>query len=167
MSTPAFLLSLENSSFGRAIAGSIPGNDWWFPSIETIHVLALTIVFGTILLVDLRLLGISARRVAMAKLSDEVLPWTWRAWMVAAVTGSLLFVSKADIYWNNYQTRMKFLFMLIAGINMLVFQVGAFRNVARWDRDLPPPAAARFAGGVSLLCWVLVVVFGRWIGFTT
>jgi hypothetical protein len=147
MSTPDFLLSLQNSSFGQAIAGSTPGNDWWFPSIETVHVLALTIVFGSILLVDLRLLGISAKRVSMSKLSDEVLPWTWRAWIVAAITGSLLFISKADAYWNNFETRMKFFFMLLAGINMLVFQMGAYKGVASWDKDLPPPGAARLADG--------------------
>lgn len=167
MSTPDFLLSLQNSSLGLAIAGSTPGNDWWFPSIETVHVIALCFVFGTIALVDLRLLGISAKRVSMQKLSEEVLPWTWRSWILAAITGSLLFISKADAYWSNFETRMKFFFMLLAGVNMLVFQFGAFKSVASWDKDIPPPAAARLAGAVSLVCWVLVIVFGRWIGFVT
>ena len=166
MSTPDILISLQNTAFFSAIRGDRPGTEWWFPIVETAHVFSLAVVFGSIALVDLRLLGISATRTAMSKLSEEVLPWTWRAWIVAAIFGSMLFIAKADTYWNNFETRMKFLFMALAGLNMVVFQLGAYKGVANWDRSTPP-AAARLAGGVSLACWILVVVYGRWIGFTT
>lgn len=167
MSTPDFLLTLQNSAFGGAVRGDSLGTEWWFPIIETVHVFALSIVFGSIALVDLRLMGIGSKRASLSKLTEEALPWTWWAWIVSAIFGGMLFVSKADIYWNNWETRMKFLFMAIAGVNMLVFQFGAFKHVGSWDRTLPPPPAARIAGAVSLACWILVVVYGRWIGFKT
>jgi hypothetical protein len=56
--------------------------------------------------------------------------------------------------------------MALAGMNMLVFHFGAYRKVLDWDRRLPPPAAARVAGALSLALWIVVIFMGRWTGFT-
>ncbi len=63
------------------------------------------------------------------------------------------------------QFRWKLVFIVLAGLNMLVFHLGAFRRVGAWDTQAPPPAAARMAGVGSIFCWVVVVFLGRWIGF--
>lgn len=167
MNTPEILVTLQNTAFFGGIRGDVPGTEWWFPVIETVHVFALSVVFGSIALIDLRLLGISATRTPVSRLSEEVLPWTWFAWVVAAIFGSLLFISKADTYWHNHETRMKFLFMAIAGLNMAVFQFGAYRGVVHWGNDRSPPPTAKLAGAISLCCWILVVYYGRLIGFKT
>src|SRR3954463_2125804 len=73
-----------------------------FPLVESIHVLALTLVVGSIGMVDLRLLGVSARNHAVSKLTTEVLPLTWICFAVAAVTGFLMFFSKAVAYSENF-----------------------------------------------------------------
>lgn len=160
------LVSLQELPFSAAIRGDTPGTEWLFPIVETCHVLALTVVFGSIAMVDLRLLGVVSRATPVARLTGEVLPWTWYAWILAAITGSTLFVSKAVTYADNFDFRMKFLFMALAAVNMLVFHFGAYRRVAEWDVGVPPPAA-RAAGGLSMLFWLAVIFFGRWIGFTT
>jgi hypothetical protein len=77
-----------------------------------------------------------------------------------------MFVSKAQTF-HNFEFRMKFLALFLAGLNMLVFHFGPFRRVASWDLRQPPPVAARVAGGLSLLLWILVIFYGRWVGFTT
>jgi hypothetical protein len=118
-------------------------------------------------MVDLRLLGVTSRDSAVSKLTEEILPYTWVAFALAVISGSLLFVSKADIYFYNLQFRLKFLFMALAGINMLAFHLGAYRRVLQWERDLPPPAPARLAGALSIALWVVVIFMGRWIGYTT
>jgi hypothetical protein len=143
------------------------GWEWLFPIIEIVHVVALALVFGTILMVDLRLIGLSSRSSAVSRLSSEMLPLTWSAFLVAVISGSLLFMSKAQVYWMNTQFRWKFILMFLAGVNMLIFHFGIYRRVTDWDRALPPPTAARIAGGVSVLLWIGVIFFGRWIGFTT
>src|ERR1044072_9315853 len=89
---------LEDSAIGVFMRE----NSLAFPLIESIPVLALTMVVGTIVMVDLRLLGISARNHSVSKLSDEVLPITWICFAVAAVTGALLFASKAVDYMHNF-----------------------------------------------------------------
>jgi hypothetical protein len=167
MPTPAILEVPQHSKLADMVGGNAAGSEWLFPVIETIHVLSLATVFGSITVVDLRLLGISSRSNRVSKLSEEVLPWTWTAFVLAAITGSLLFISKATIYWNNPQFEMKFLSMFLAAVNMMVFRYGVFRCVADWDTSLPTPLAARVAGTLSICLWIVVTFMVRWIGFTT
>jgi hypothetical protein len=167
MSVADVLAALQHSALASAVRGDAAGYDWLFPIIETAHVVALAVVFGTVAMVDLRLLGFGVPGSSVRKLASEVLPWTWGAFAFAAMSGSLLFASKANVYFTNHEFRMKFLALFLAGLNMLVFQFGAFRRVAEWDARRPPPIAARLAGGVSLLLWILVIFYGRWVGFTT
>jgi hypothetical protein len=137
-----------------------------FPLIEIIHVVAIALVFGTIAIVDFRLLGLGSNNRAVTELCRDVLPWTWAAFGVAAITGSLLFISQATQYVGNPAFRMKMLLMLAAAINMIVFELITFRSVAKWDRDVPVVPAGKVAGAVSLVCWLGVVGFARWVGFT-
>ena len=140
---------------------------WWlFPTVETIHVLALVTVVGSIFTVDLRLLGLTSRQRPYSELAHEMLPWTWSAFVVASLTGLTMFASKAVTYAANWPFRFKVLFLLLAGVNMLVFQFSSAHKLIEWDRQTPP-ITARFAGGASLLLWTAVVAMGRWIGFTT
>lgn len=152
---------LEATPFAMAIAES----EWMFPTIETVHVLALTLVIGAIAMLDLRLIGVSRRDMRVMQLSDETLPWVWMAFVVAAITGTLMFVSAATKYYNNVPFRIKMVLLVLAGINMAVFHFGAWKMVHHWNTTLPTPRAARFAGGLSLLFWIGVVVAGRWVGF--
>lgn len=166
MSLHIILTFLQDLPLSAAMRGETPGTEWLFPIVETCHVLTLTIVFGSIAMVDLRLLGWTSRGTSIARLTEETLPWTWTAWVLAAIAGSLLFISKAVTYAGNFEFRMKFICMALAGLNMLVFHFGAYRRVADWDMDTPP-TAARLAGGLSLTLWIAVIFFGRWVGFTT
>jgi hypothetical protein len=166
MTIAQLLDTVEAWPISAAMRGEMPGTEWLFPIIETLHVMALTIVVGSIAMLDLRLLGISSRNSAVSRLSNEVLPWTWTAWTVAAVFGTLMFMAKAGTYAGNLQFRLKFVCMGLAALNMLVFHFGAYREVGRWDEG-EPPMSAKMAGALSLLLWAGVVFFGRWVGFTT
>jgi hypothetical protein len=166
MSVDGILQVLQDSSIGAAVRGD-SGWEWLFPNVETVHVLSTAVVFGSILMVDLRLLGLTSRDSAVSRLSNEVLPYTWIAFAIAVISGSMMFVSKAHTYFYNLQFELKFLFMALAGINMLVFHFGAYRWVRDWDLAPVPPRAARVAGGLSIALWCVVIFMGRWIGFTT
>jgi hypothetical protein len=153
---------LGDRGFAQAIAGSA----YLFPSIETVHVIAITLVAGTIAMLDLRLLGVSSRNFGVMQLAEETLPWTWGSFAVAVVTGFLLFSSKPLIYYDNIPFRCKMVLLLLAGINMAIFHMTAYRRVHHWNHQLPPPRAARIAASLSLIFWIGVIFFGRWIGFT-
>lgn len=161
-----FLGKIQDLGLSQAVRGDL-GFEWLFPIVETVHVIFLALVFGSIAMVDMRLLGLTSRDSLVSRLSREVLPWTWIAFILAATSGTMLFMSKAQSYFYNREFDLKFLFMFLAGINMIVFHFGIYRKVGSWDSTIPTPNGARVAGAVSLLCWSLVIVFGRWIGFTT
>lgn len=151
---------LQNLPFSVAIAESA----WMFPTIESLHVLALAVVVGSIMIMDLRLLGIARRRLPVTQVAEEILPWTWMAFVSAAITGGLMFVSRAADYWENDFFRVKIVLLGLAGLNMGVFHLMTWRAVEAW-REGATPMAARAAALTSLMLWIAIVICGRWIGF--
>jgi hypothetical protein len=155
----------------QAIQASPPG-EWMrtsvkaMPIVEAIHVLAAATVFGSILVVDLRLLGFRDARRAFTRVSNEMLRFTWVAFGVAVVTGALMFAANANTYYVNTAFRLKLVMLVLAGVNMAIFQHLTFRSVAGWDREVRPPVAGRLAGALSIIFWIAVIFFARWIGFT-
>lgn len=162
MSIQTILEALQSTSLATAIRED--GRS--FPLIECVHVLAISFVVGTVAMVDLRLLGVASRTRAVTRLTREILPWTWGGFVVALITGSLMFSSAAVKYFGNIPFRLKFVIMVLAGINMLVFHAATQRSVAHWDEHPSPPLGAKVAGGLSILCWLGVIAAGRWIGFS-
>jgi hypothetical protein len=156
-----FLQWLESTSPAIAISES----SWLFPGIESVHVLAIALVVGSITMVDLRLLDINLRERPVGELIAEVLPWTWTSFAVAVCSGALLFSSSATKYWGTVPFRAKMLLLVLAGINMLVFHATIHRSVDIWGRRPSTPRGAKISGGVSLGLWIGVVTLGRWIGF--
>jgi hypothetical protein len=157
----SFLQWLQHTPVAVAIAKS----SWLFPTIETAHVLALTLVVGSIAMIDLRLVGAAQRHRSVIELTEEVLPWTWICFTVSVLTGSLMFASNAVKYFVNVPFRIKMILLLAAGVNMMLFHLATYRSAGVWHREATIPAPGRIAGGVSLALWVGIVGFGRWIGF--
>ncbi len=135
-----------------------------FPALETLHVLAIALVVGSIATVDLRLLGLARRDEPAWTVAAKALPWTWTAFGVAVISGSLLFSSAAVKYIGTTAFIIKLSLLLVAGVNMVVFHIGAGRAIGDWD-PVRTPRGAKLAGGLSLAIWIGVVAAGRWIGF--
>lgn len=154
--------SIQYSELGISIAESL----WAFPTLETIHVIALVTVFGTILIMDLRLLGVASQNYPVTAMSRDTLKWTWMGFVVAAITGTLLYISKASSYMINPFFMGKMLLLAIAGLNMAYFHRVTWKTVENWDQSPAVPTSAKVAGITSLLFWVTIVFFGRAIGFT-
>jgi hypothetical protein len=147
-------------------ATAIRENALLFPTIESIHVVAITLVFGTIATIDLRLLCFASIETRVSRLTASLLPWTWGAFALAAITGSLLFISNANAYAHNFFFQAKLLLMTGAALNMVMFHFVSSKDIASWDSARKTPWRARMAGALSLLIWISVVACGRWIGFT-
>jgi hypothetical protein len=154
---------LENS----ALAQSIAMGEWAFPIIETFHVIAITTVVGTIAIMDLRLLGLTSAKWSMISVEKDTLKLTWMAFVVAVITGMLMFISKATTYMVNPYFLWKMFLILAAGINMAIFQTGVRKTAGSWDSNVAAiPMATKVAASLSLIFWVIVVFCGRFIGFT-
>jgi hypothetical protein len=139
---------------------------WAFTTVEVVHVFAIAIMVATISIVDMRLLGLAAMKRPFTELARQLLPVTWVAFVLAAITGPILFISRAADHFANTMFRIKMLLIVLAGINMLVFELITARGAPEWDLKPVPPPSARLAGALSIGCWFLVVVFGRLTGFT-
>jgi hypothetical protein len=163
MDIAGVITSLEASGVATGIRNSL----YLFPLIESVHVVGLTMVFGTILIIDLRLLGLASTRRAFTAVASDVLKWTWLAFGLTATTGLLMFVTNAGTYYHNAYFRAKMALLVLSGINMLAFELTARRTVRGWDRNGAVPAAGRAVAALSLVMWIGVIFLGRWVGFTT
>lgn len=148
-------------------ASLIAENDILFPWIESVHVLAVVLVVGTISIVDLRLLGLASLDLGVRRVMRDVIPYTWGAFAVAATTGSLMFSSDATHYAHNRLFQAKLVMLVFAGLNMAAFHVLGVRDIERWDAPgKNTPILAKAAAAISLLVWITVVSLGRGTGFT-
>jgi hypothetical protein len=147
------------------LALAVAQSEWLFPAIEVVHVFSICMVFGTVAIIDLRLLGLASTNRRYTDMARELLPWTWGAFAVAAVFGTLLISSRPVGYFENADFRLKFLCMGLAAVNMLVFHFITSRDVTQWDKGATP-FAGKVAGALSLVLWIGVVYFARMTGFT-
>jgi hypothetical protein len=139
-----------------------------FPWVESFHVVALTLVLGSIAVLDLRLIGVAQRSRPLPLLLRDVLPVTWVAFALAALTGLLLFASNAVAYAHNSCFQWKVALLALIGLNTTVFHFVVEPRLLRLDPriPLPLPMIARTSGVLSIVLWIAVTAFGRWIGFT-
>jgi hypothetical protein len=161
MDTRPTLEAIQTSGIALGIRDSL----YWFPTLEAVHVIALSIVFGTIMIVDLRVLGVASTKRIFRRVSGDALKWTWLAFAVAVITGALMFTSNAIVYFDNTAFRIKMVLIVLAGLNMLAFHVTEGDSDA-WHRHAPAPAFAKFCAIASLVLWIGVIGAGRTIGFT-
>lgn len=165
MSSSDSLLKLAQTVEATTLAVAIAESSWVFPILETVHVIGISMMLGTIVIVDLRLLNVASRWRGVQRMSQEILPYTWVGFAGAVITGTLMFISRATTYYENTPFRFKMLMLALAGANMLAFHFWSSRTVEQWGDASRTPRAAKVAGALSLTLWVCVVLLGRWIAF--
>jgi len=136
-----------------------------YPLIESIHVWTMAVFFGSVVMFDLRLLGVALRKVPASEVVDRLLPLTIAAFVIMVISGVLLFYA---IPLRSYQSiffRFKMLLMLLAGLNVWLFHSRVYPKVATWDVEGVPPRRARVAGAVSLVLWIGIIFSGRMIAY--
>jgi hypothetical protein len=163
MDIAAILKLLETSG----PAGKIRDSLFLFPLLEATHVIGLALVFGTIAIIDLRLLGIASTERSFQRMWSDILKWTWAAFALTAFTGALMFITNAAVYYHNFFFRTKMLLLALTAVNMLAFELTARRTVDRWDRAPSAPRAGKAVAALSLALWIGIIFMGRIIGFTT
>lgn len=153
---------IESSAVGTFVRESL----FWLPVINAVHIVAVVLVFGTIFVVDLRLIGIQSMSRPFTRVAGDLLKFTWLGFAVALTTGLLMATANATTFYVNTQFQIKMVLLLLAGLNMMVFEFVTVRKVAQWDTASMTPLSAKIAGILSIGLWSAVIVFGRWIGYT-
>ena len=163
MNIAAFLKALEATGLATKIRDSL----FIFPLLEATHVIGLALVFGTIAIIDLRLIGLASSQRSFKRMYSDILKWTWAAFVLTGLTGALMFITNATVYYHNFYFRTKMLLLVLAGINMGIFELTIGRRVDSWDKDPSAPPLGRVVGVLSIALWIAVIFMGRLIGFTT
>ncbi len=163
MDIAAFLKWIEATSLATRIRDSF----FLFHLLESAHVFGLALVFGTIAIIDLRLLGLASSQRSFTRMASDILKWTWGAFALTALTGALMFTTNAAVYYHNFFFRTKMVLLALAGLNMLVFELTAGRTIHRWDKAPAAPPVGKAVAAVSIVLWIAVIFMGRIIGFTT
>jgi hypothetical protein len=156
-----FCQILYDSGFGTAIRESENA----FSIIESVHVLGVTMLVGTIALLDLRMLGIVLRPLAVTRIARAVFPITWLGFAIMFVSGFLLFWAEAAKNYTNPAFRIKIILLALVGLNPLIFHTTIYRRVQEWEVQEVSPWRARAAAIASLTLWSGVIVAGRAIAY--
>jgi uncharacterized protein DUF6644 len=134
--------------------------EWVFPVVEALHICGFTLLVGTIVILDLRLLGWRLRQQPISQLARALSPWIWAGLIVQLITGPYLFSGDPFEYVQITAFRVKMLLFLLA----LVFHFAVMRVATAPSRDPAPLGWRRPAALVSLSLWVGVMLAGLWIG---
>ena len=157
MSLLPFFEWCEATAIGEAIRSSL----WLFPVIECVHLLALALIGGAVLIVDLRLLGLGLRRQSVAQIARDAQPWLAGSLATMLATGILLFLSESIKCYYSPPFWCKMSFLLVAAS----FALTVRRKVTAADESRVGPLWGKLVGLVSLGLWFGVGFSGRWIAF--
>lgn len=150
---------------GTALAVAMRQSLWLYPIVEIVHLAGIALLFGSIAILDLRLLGLS-RDVPVRRLAAHVLPWTATSFLLIVPSGLAMFAAHASDFIASPVFALKVGLIFAAAVNAAVFHAGAMRGVSDWDAHRAPPRAARLAAGLSLLLWLSVIACGRLLAYT-
>ena len=159
------LLNLCQRIQDSAFATSLLESQYMWLIVESAHVLGLAFSVGLIAITDLRLIGRFRRREPVSDVLHALRPWLLAGFATMFVTGGLLFMSEAAKIVVIPWFKLKMVFLLVAGINALWFELKLGRTLPAWDELDSPPVGAKIAGWTSLACWTAVIFLGRWVAY--
>jgi hypothetical protein len=146
------------------LAALVNDSTWMFPTLEALHFLGLILLMGSLIVVDLRLMGVGAEAPVNAVI--RFIPWSMVGFVINLVSGVMFFASDPSNYYFNTAFRLKMLAVLLAGLNLIWFKRSIHPLiVAGGDGHVELPASAGVIGGASLFLWLSVIVFGRLIPY--
>ena len=147
------------------IAREIRATGQLFPWIESVHVLAICTVVGSIGIMDLRLLGVGHMQTPFSQVQRRLFPWQMFAMVFSSATGLALVWGNPLNYVANIIFWVKMLAMAVAGLNALAFHFITEYTLVDWDSGQTPPSAAKLAGWLSIFLWANVILSGRLIPY--
>jgi hypothetical protein len=141
------------------------GQDWLIPVSQSVHIICVSLLVGTIGRLDLRLLGVFGTNQAVSEMTRRYVPWMWRLLLVLLFTGILQTIAEPtrELMNPSFRWKMFLLAVVLLSTWWLVEQLKT--KSVQWD-SLPVSGASRLVGGVSIFCWVVIVLLGRWIAYT-
>ena len=148
---------------GTEISQAIRMTTWLWPLCEILHFFGLSLLIGFAGFFDLRLLGFMKRVPISA--AWTLMPWAKGGFALAALTGVTFFVGAPEQYIHNPAFYFKVVFLIVANLNAVYFEVLYRRQVEAKELDISGPSALKVIGLVSIVSWLFVIYWGRMLPF--
>ena len=145
------------------LLGNVPGLP---PIVQSLHILGISVVMGSIVMVDLKFLGVALPSQNVDEMIRRLMPWTWWALLLNAVTGLLFVVARPGRYFLNPVFGLKFSMLIPTVLLALVVYRLSMGEAGYWQRSLGRRISARVIAAASLLLWIGVILAGRWIAYS-
>ena len=147
------------------LSHAIDANFWVIPTFQSIHILAIATVFGSVCMINLRIFQLAGRSRTMTQTVRRYLPWVWWGLLVLLLTGIGMTIGEPVREITNAVFWIKMILIVFASLLSLWFQDSVRRNVARWELTHSGRVAIRVGAGAVIALWCLIMVCGRWIAY--
>ena len=154
-------LALDGGALGHLMRSA----RWLYPMVEIVHIVGFVLLVGSVLMFDLRLLGLS-RQLPLTLMARHLLRWSMASLLLVVPAGLLMFSAHPQDFIGNRVFLLKMTLIMTAGLNAAIFHTGVWRGVAKWDSGQAAPASARVHAALSMLLWLSVIACGRLLAYT-
>jgi hypothetical protein len=141
-------------------------HSWVVPTSQSIHILAVSIVFGSACMINLRLLGVGRSGRSVSQLSNTVVPWMWGGLAVLLLTGIVQIITEPVRQFVTPMFWAKMMMIVVVGVMTALYARAVRRNAPAWDASASRPWTAKVFALLSTLLWLAIIVCGRFIGYT-
>ena len=154
-------LGISNTSLSIWIGGHF----WAIPIIQTLHILAIAAAFGSVLMINLRILGVTGGTRTLTDTARRYIPWIWWALAVLIVTGIGMIIGEPvrelinPVFWIKMGL---IVFMIVVSLG---FQASVRGRIAHWEVSRDGMAAVRIGAALIIVLWCMIMVAGRWIAY--
>ncbi len=162
---PRSLHSFCTELAATALSQAIQAAEWIIPAVQTVHIVAVATVITSILMVDLRLLGLAGRHQPIAAVANRYLPTIWYVLPVLFVTGATLIIAEPARSLQNPVFALKMGLLLLAASLTLVCQLPLRSDPGYWEKSRSRRRMVGLIGLLSLPLWVAILFAGRWVAY--
>jgi hypothetical protein len=157
-----FMAWLESSALGHGMRES---GVWTYGVVNLVHILSVASLFGAVLVLDLRLMGIW-RKIALPAISEPTVPIATIGFALSIISGVCLLATKATEYIGNPFFYIKFPAIALGFLNVIALSVSAaWKQHKTRELSSAEESKLKVFGGLSLLCWLTAITAGRMIGY--
>ncbi len=150
---------------GGALGHLMRSARWLYPAVEIVHIFGFVLLVGSVLMFDLRLLGLN-RQLPLTLMARHLLRWSMASLLLVVPAGLLMFSAHPQDFIGNRVFLLKMTLIMSAGLNAAIFHTGVWQRVAGWDSGQATPASARTHAVLSMVLWLSVIACGRLLAYT-
>jgi uncharacterized protein DUF6644 len=148
-----------------SVSLAIQTHDWVVPTVQSVHIVAIGVVLGSVFMIDLRILGLAGRDQSLTETTGRFGPWLSGALCVLLATGLLMVIGEPARELLAFSFWLKMFLVAVGTVSAAVFQISLRRNELDWEQSLAKRRTTKLLAVATLLIWVCIVILGRLIAY--